>query len=457
MRRLRHAWLLSAFALTACWPFWRPAEPTELLRGEPYAHGRAEITAGGSTVVLPHVHGAVDTPPGSPPVHSITWLDRPDTWTLSVDYVDGSPHESLVVIVHPDAAGGRLLSQGPIRSAPAGRGGCELSVRRGDASGFDGSLRCDRLPTRPYGEGYDSDLPITAGAAFSFTADVVAVTEPGAEPHEAPTLPATASPATPSPTPARASPTVAPTPTPEPTFDARRWPPPPDSFDPSTIRWAGRSDDGSVWVGAIDGSDLQRVAMSGSVLGPADGGVVYNTPTDGQGGSDLWYAEPGRERRRLATRVVGGTAPVAAGAVYVARARVQADETRDDGVWRIPLDGSSPTEVLPPWTGGVGLKKGGPPWPRGDIAVSTDGEEVAAAGVGIDYTIEISVKFRGRRTEVPGLVGEPLGFDARGRLVMTGEALAEELGEDPTSPLAVPAYDPRTRRFTDLGGNGMPA
>ncbi len=92
------------------------------------------------------------------------------------------------------------------------------------------------------------------------------------------------------------------------------------------------------------------------------------------------------------------------------------------GVWRIPLDGRPPRQVLPP--------PPPPPEPGGEVSlhrdpivVSPDGRRIAAGDCSLDGCWYVQVRAPGEDPPWGEAVGRPLGFDVRGNYLYSAGRL----------------------------------
>lgn len=190
-------------------------------------------------------------------------------------------------------------------------------------------------------------------------------------------------------------------------------PPPPASFDACSIRYAGPewgifgdAPSDPTWTACLDGSEAELTFPDGvdGVLPTPDGRLVW------QDGSILRVGWPGREERVLLEYASGPLTLSADGATaYSARSVPSGDpdSRRDIGWWRVPLDGTPPTRVLPPFemTPMVGVV--GP------------GERAFARGqgAGFDTCCDRATRARFPRGVTRVIeTGRPLGIDIRGVL-----------------------------------------
>ena len=210
--------------------------------------------------------------------------------------------------------------------------------------------------------------------------------------------------------------------------------PPPDTFDPASIRYIGSgaglaessTSEDDLWVGRLGGAALVQVPVAGAFAGRtlADGGLLV-AAVDGDGRYRLVVVGPDGSETPLVDDLVGlaFTTDVDGRAVYAARA----DDAAPLGVWRYTLDGSAPDRVLPPMPDVL------------TVAVAPDGLGFAQEHRPRDEgTYPVMVRSPGSRVRSVD-VGRLMGFDAAGRLVGTG---GEGLGR----------YDLRTDRWKVIAG-----
>ncbi len=267
--------------------------------------------------------------------------------------------------------------------------------------------------------------------------------EPTTEPSVEPTLESTVEPSgavTPEPT-AAAEPTPAaedspdaspqPTPVPQPTLDPALYPPPPASFDPSSIpyidplwRCSGR---GPIGLSAIDGSSYHVIGTGVAARQVAGGRfVIVDTlpsESDGRPNLGLYLKAPGETRRLLVDQVAScGTDLIVSPngeTVYLNRGFLNSymDVATDLGFWRVPLDGGQPSRMLPPVLGTPGYTIGFY-W----AAVSPDGRSVARSNWDkFDGELAVTDYYQGRFdlgpvVDLPYML--PLGISADGRVLV---------------------------------------
>jgi len=205
-------------------------------------------------------------------------------------------------------------------------------------------------------------------------------------------------------------------------------PPPPDWFDPGTIAYLGTrfgvtDQSGDLWMGRLGDARLMPIDVpdhrNGWLVG--DGGVVVTAGGgSGPASSRLLLVRQDGQVSELVDDIVGAIAVGSGGSVVYA---LRADPTGDgrvSGAWRVPLDGSSIRRILPPARGG------------GSVVVSPDERSYARGWDPGDEPVAIEARFDLGRPVRP-VKGEPLGFDAAGRLVF-----------------GAGRYDPRTGRVERL-------
>jgi hypothetical protein len=227
----------------------------------------------------------------------------------------------------------------------------------------------------------------------------------------------------------------------------QEYPPPPDTFDPAEIPFVGSltaypNDGDPAWVGHIDGSEMRCAApATGKVVRTLGGRVLY---LDWQTGASASPRFAVREVDGAVRRLIHGAADftLAGGARAAMVIRRDGDpntgHSTDRGVWRVPLDGSSPHQVIP----GRGERENS--W----LVTSWDGRSVAtaifaASGLDPGPTPPMLVRFDGGPIRRIQPYAVPLGFDARGRLILFRGR--------------VRAYDPRDGSLTPLGPRGRDA
>lgn len=220
----------------------------------------------------------------------------------------------------------------------------------------------------------------------------------------------------------------------EPKADRTRFPPTPASFDAASIRltdaWFRDGTNLSLpYTMGLDGSDVRELAPIRDVIGQVRPGVWLEW-TDARGcPRGMSLARPGTGA--FATWCdIAADAAIVGGAVYAARTgRSRAATGR--GVWRFPADGGRPRRV----------------WDLGNaelyhtIVVSEDGRWIAAGPYLGQFRTQEPPGARVRRPDgrvdvLPKWL-TPVGWDARGRLILRGNDIR--------------AWDPRTGAISVIG------
>jgi dipeptidyl aminopeptidase/acylaminoacyl peptidase len=196
--------------------------------------------------------------------------------------------------------------------------------------------------------------------------------------------------------------------------------PPPAWFSPSVIRYVGGPNgmgaefDQPLFIGAIDGSNLTRIADPGVVEAwwAGDGRVLMQVQNDDGDTTGLTVRDADGTIRVLAPRmetvVLDADGETAYGFVDPRK--------RGAVLRRIPLDGSAPSNTR------IQAHQ------AYDIVVSPD-ERSLAVGTAGDPSVKTKVSFDGRAQRSIGPV-TPLGFDARSRLIRAGLRIQ---AQDPVS------------------------
>lgn len=209
-------------------------------------------------------------------------------------------------------------------------------------------------------------------------------------------------------------------------------PPPPAWFDPGTIAYLGSRGGvpgslGRLWYGRLDGTDLRPVPVEGHGIGivVGDGGIVVNAPGPaGSPGNGLVLVRSDGSATDLLDDQSGYFVANAGGdVVYAFRADGRTDSSVS-GLWRVPLDGSRPTRVLPAAPG------------ASHVAVSADERSFAMGWKIGDEPEPITARFDMGRPRRP-VEGLPQGFDAAGRLIFQSSRHDPDTG--------------RTRRIEGMG------
>ncbi|MFN8619891.1 MAG: hypothetical protein U0869_24145 [Chloroflexota bacterium] len=221
-----------------------------------------------------------------------------------------------------------------------------------------------------------------------------------------------------------------------PALNPEHFPPPPASFRPSAVTFIGNriaviGYGEPLWIGNIDGSGMRcatPVSGSGSLVG--HDAVLFST--DGRDWSDLQVRDPDGTVRTIASEIV--TARGGPRFAYVRRSTGTAEAPgKDLGVWRVAIDGSGEEKVLP----GTNAN----PWDW--LAGSADGRSVATAMDippdinGGGPTPPVVARFDGGPVREIRPFMTPLGFDLRGRLIVSRGG-------------AIQAWDPRAGRLINL-------
>lgn len=232
----------------------------------------------------------------------------------------------------------------------------------------------------------------------------LSTTEPAATPETTEPLPSSTATQEPSPT---QSISPAPSATPIPT--------PPTAFHLAEFRLAGdfpptEAGTNGVWTFGIDSSQRTRWTSSrtASPIGLIPDGVAWIDRHHGPGRLELWVGRKGHLPRLLGTDLAYPPPVVRAGAVYATRFNGESET----GLWRIPLDGSTPVRVLPPFeaatrdsilislavspTGDAFARR----FERGDVESGVSEDSITQIGSGgLVWTVHI-----GRASEINGEV-----------------------------------------------------
>lgn len=226
----------------------------------------------------------------------------------------------------------------------------------------------------------------------------------------------------PMPTPISSPASASPAPSPTPPPSVAGLPSPPESFDPTAIPWIGDAAWGTtagnyengIAIGAIDGSGYRKLAEGHGSFGTilADGRALYVRSRQDTYGSELILLDPNRKPVLLALISVPYAVAAEEAVVYAGRVQTEGpDAGREGGLWRIPLDGSPESLVLPP-TGG---------WDdHASIVVSPDGASVVLGRCNDERT---ECYMEGRLDGGPTQVlseGRAIGVDVRHGLVFRG-------------------------------------